>query len=142
TLESEVLFNPVKVKQIQANSLSFDLAEYLDNNYLDNENNLVLRAVKLDGGEWIADEFRAVRGELIRRVGFIANYDSEVLTTPYNCSSGELSAGAEVYYVLPQEEITWPGALPLREFAGSGAWDTVVMDEVKPWLEVQAVIRV
>ena len=35
-----------------------------------------------------------------REIGYINSYDGETITTPYVCTSGTLTNGDEVYYVL------------------------------------------
>lgn len=39
-----------------------------------------------------------------REIGYIASYDGETITTSYVCTSGSLTAGDEVYYVLDDSE--------------------------------------
>ena len=41
---------------------------------------------------------------LIRRIGYIESYDGETITTDYVCTSGTLTTGDEVYYVLDTPE--------------------------------------
>lgn len=41
---------------------------------------------------------------LIQRIGYIASYDGETITTDYVCTSGTLTPGDEVYYVLETPE--------------------------------------
>ena len=41
---------------------------------------------------------------LIRRIGYIESYDGETITTDYVCTSGTLTTGDEVYYVLETPE--------------------------------------
>lgn len=42
--------------------------------------------------------------ELIRRIGYIASYNGETINTDYVCTSGTLTTGDEVYYVLEDPE--------------------------------------
>jgi hypothetical protein len=49
----------------------------------------------------IADEIDFAKGVLIQRVCRIESYNGETITTDYISSTGELSTGAEVVYVLP-----------------------------------------
>lgn len=60
-----------------------------------------------NGQHWICDEVDLVCHELTQRVGYIAEYNGETITTPYLSSTGELSTGAEVVYVL-KESIKTP----------------------------------
>lgn len=41
---------------------------------------------------------------LIQRIGYIASYNGETITTDYVCTSGTLTPGDEVYYVLETPE--------------------------------------
>lgn len=61
-----------------------------------------------DGQQWISDEITMV--ERIQRIGRIASYNGEQIDTEYMSSYGELSAGAEVIYVLKE-----PIVIPLTE---------------------------
>ncbi len=141
TSESYVFLVANRVLQIRANTDSFILNSYLSRGVLEPDGSLLLRSVEVDG-EFIADEYRAISGELIRRVGLISYYWGQDITTPYNSATGELVYGEEVFYVLPQPEIYWAGILPLQGFEGNSVWDTVVVNEAKPYLEVQAVVRI
>ncbi len=47
------------------------------------------------------DEVDFVNGIINQRLGYIASYNGETITTDYISSTGELSIGAEVVYVLP-----------------------------------------
>ena len=67
----------------------------LDSNWLAEVNGTYDEIVN-DGEDW----------KLIRRIGYIASYDGETITTDYVCTSGTLTPGDEVYYVLYEEEIT------------------------------------
>ena len=43
--------------------------------------------------------------KLYRRIGYIASYDGETIDTDYVSTSGTLTPGDEVYYVLDEEEV-------------------------------------
>ena len=43
--------------------------------------------------------------KLYRRIGYIESYNGETITTDYVCTSGTLTTGDEVYYVLEEEEV-------------------------------------
>lgn len=45
-----------------------------------------------------------IKWNLIKRIGYIESYDGETITTDYVCTSGTLTTGDEVYYVLEDEE--------------------------------------
>ncbi len=140
TPESYVFFVANRVLQIQANTDTFILNSYLSRGVLEPDGSLLLRSVEVDG-EFIADEYRPLSGELIRRVGLINYYWGQDITTPYNSATGELVYGEEVLYVLPQPETYWAGILPLQGFEGNSVWDTVVSNGSKPYLKVQAVVQ-
>ena len=68
----------------------------LDTTKLANVNS-VYDEISNDGQDWI----------LTKRIGYIASYDGETITTDYVSTSGTLTTGDEVYYVLDTpEEIT------------------------------------
>ena len=59
--------------------------------------NSVYEEISNDGQDWI----------LTKRIGYIASYDGETINTDYVSTSGTLTTGDEVYYVLDTpEEIT------------------------------------
>ena len=45
-----------------------------------------------------------VTWNIIKRIGYIESYNGETITTDYVCTSGTLTPGDEVYYVLDEEE--------------------------------------
>ena len=53
-----------------------------------------------NGQMWICDEIDFARGKKVQRVGRIASYAGENISTPYMSTTGELSNGAEVLYAL------------------------------------------
>ena len=54
------------------------------------------------GTGWICDEIDLSKGKHIQRIGIIASYAGEEITTDYISSTGTLSNGATVHYVLPE----------------------------------------
>jgi hypothetical protein len=53
-----------------------------------------------DGQQWICDEVDLERGVYVRRVGVIEGYSAETIGGPYLSSTGSLTRGAAVQYVL------------------------------------------
>jgi hypothetical protein len=53
-----------------------------------------------NGWQWVCDEVDFARGVYVQRVGRIASYAGENLSTAYMSATGSLSNGAEVLYVL------------------------------------------
>ena len=53
-----------------------------------------------NGQAWICDEIDFARGVYVQRIGRIDNYASETVAEPYLSTTGELSGGATVLYVL------------------------------------------
>ena len=64
------------------------------------------------GSNYLADvngtydeiSWTGTKWNLIQRIGYIASYDGETITTDYVCTSGTLTPGDEVYYVLETPE--------------------------------------
>lgn len=54
------------------------------------------------GNKWIADEIDFGNGVYIQRIGQIASYSGESIGTAYLSSTGALTTGAAVHYVLPE----------------------------------------
>ncbi len=50
--------------------------------------------------QWICDEVDFERGVYVQRISKIQTYNGEIITTPYMSTTGELSNGATVVYVL------------------------------------------
>ena len=55
-----------------------------------------------NGQQWICDEVDVIEKVMIQRIGYIYSYDGEEITTPYISTTGELSDGAAVIYVLDE----------------------------------------
>ena len=52
----------------------------------------------------IADYVDIKNGEVVRRIGVIDSYNGEKIDTDYTSSTGSLTTGAKVYYVLDEEQ--------------------------------------
>ena len=55
-----------------------------------------------EGQQWVCDVKDYGTGKYTQMVGHIESYNSENVTTPYMSTTGQLSTGAEVYYVLDE----------------------------------------
>ena len=53
-----------------------------------------------NGRQWICDEIDYTKGVRLQRIGLIESYAEEVITGAYMSSTGELTNGATVLYVL------------------------------------------
>lgn len=52
------------------------------------------------GQQWVCDEVDLIRGVYVQRLGLIESYDGQAVTTPYMSTTGALTTGASVLYVL------------------------------------------
>lgn len=72
-----------------------------------------------DGQQWICDEVDLARGVYVQRIGAIDRYAGEAVSEPYLSTTGALSTGAKVLYVLttpiekpiPEDELVSYAAL-------------------------------
>lgn len=72
-----------------------------------------------DGQQWICDEKDFARGVYVQRIGAIDSYAGEAVSEPYLSTTGALSTGAKVLYVLatpietpiPEDELAAYAAL-------------------------------
>lgn len=55
-----------------------------------------------NGQQWICDEIDYKDRKRVQRCEKIASYSGQAITTPYISSTGELSTGAEVVYILAE----------------------------------------
>ena len=55
---------------------------------------------------WVCDVKNYGTGKYTQMVGHIESYNDENITTPHMSTTGQLSAGAEVYYVLDEPVVT------------------------------------
>ena len=58
------------------------------------------------GQRWVCDVKDYGTGKYTQMVGHIESYNGENITTPYMSTTGQLSTGAEVYYVLDEPVVT------------------------------------
>ena len=60
-----------------------------------------------DGDQYWIGDTKNEDGKNVQRIGVIDSYSSEAITiTPYLSTTGELSRGAEVHYILPEPIVT------------------------------------
>lgn len=62
-------------------------------------------------------------GKYTQMVGHIESYNSEAITTPYMSTTGQLSTGAEVYYVLDEPVVTDISAEELAAYRALHTYD-------------------
>lgn len=86
----------------QSQSLSFDTPGGLPGVPVDSGGNYT----DAEGQQWICDVKDYGTGKYTQMVGHIESYNSENITTPYMSTTGQLSTGAEVYYVLDEPVVT------------------------------------
>lgn len=70
-----------------------------------------------NGQQWVCDEIDFARGVYVQRVGRIGSYADESIATPYISSTGSLSTGATVLYVLEEFSTTALSAEELEAYA-------------------------
>lgn len=55
-----------------------------------------------DGVQYLCDTYSFPSGKITRYIGHIISYNGEDVGEHYICTTGELTNGAEVYYVMPE----------------------------------------
>lgn len=78
-----------------------------------------------DGQQWICDEINLVKGVYVQRCKIIEQYANEDINTPYMSTTGELTSGAKVIYVLPKSVET---SLPADEINAYKPTTNIVND--------------
>lgn len=91
-----------------------------------------------DGQQWVCDEIDLARGKYVHKVGIIDSYMDELIDDPYISTTGQLSNGAMVYYILATPTET---DLPAEEIASYKALHTyspttTVSNDAAAWMEV------
>ena len=66
-------------------------------------------------------------GKYTQMVGHIESYNGENITTPYMSTTGQLSTGAEIYYVLDEPVVTDISAEELAAYRALHTYDGVTM---------------
>lgn len=75
------------------------------------------------GQRWACDVKDYGTGKYTQMVGHIESYNSENITTPYMSTTGQLSTGAEVYYVLDEPVVTDISAEELTAYRALHTYD-------------------
>lgn len=76
-----------------------------------------------EGQQWICDVKDYGTGKYTQMVGHIESYNGENITTPYMSTTGQLSIGAEVYYVLDEPVVTDISADELAAYRALHTYD-------------------
>lgn len=92
------------------------------------------------GQQWVCDVKDYGTGKYTQMVGHIESYNSENITTPYMSTTGQLSTGAEVYYVLDEPVVTDISADELTAYRALHTYDgttviSVNSDPIVPGLK-------
>ena len=59
-----------------------------------------------NGQQWICDEVNFTNGVYVQRIGVIESYSNEAVSTPFMSTTGQLTSGATVQYVLAKSKET------------------------------------
>lgn len=92
----------------------------------------------VSGQQWVCDVKDYGTGKYTQMVGHIESYNSENITTPYMSTTGQLSTGAEVYYVLDEPVVTDISADELTAYRTLHTYDgTTVISSTDPLAEIE-----
>ena len=80
-----------------------------------------------EGQQWGCDVKDYGAGKYTQMVGHIESYNGENITTPYMSTTGQLSTGAEVYYVLDEPVVTDISADELTAYRALHTYDGVTV---------------
>lgn len=103
--EEEIL-NTIQIEEGEAATIYEEYKRKIslvDLNEYDEEGHIISHYELAKIGD-IYDELEVVSGNLTKRIGKIESYNNEEITTDYISSTGILSSGATVYYVLKEEQ--------------------------------------
>ena len=95
-----------------------------------------------NGQQWVCDEIDFARGVHVQRIGVIESYAGEAVSGLYMSSTGELTTGASVQYVLnapvetplSEEELT--AYASLHTYRGN----TTVSNDAGAWMDLEYVM--
>lgn len=118
------------LRQINATNGIWSVMVYMNNNklqidfgslklYADNTQRIDLSGIKLYGVGDTRDEFDSATGKLTRRCARIASYNGQSVGDSWISSTGALTTGAEVVYVLPTPTVTYTTPQPISQIAGN-----------------------
>lgn len=97
-----------------------------------------------EGQQWASDVKDYGTGKYTQMVGHIESYNGENITTPYMSTTGQLSTGAEVYYVLDEPVVTDISAEELAAYRALHTYDGMTIistDEDISGLKVKYVAK-
>ena len=77
----------------------------------------------VSGQQWVCDVKDYGTSKYTQMVGHIESYNDENITTPYMSTTGQLSTGAEVYYVLDEPVVTDISADELTAYRALHTYD-------------------
>lgn len=91
-----------------------------------------------NGQQWVCDEIDFARGVYVQRVGRIGSYADESIATPYISSTGSLSTGATVLYVLEEFSTTALSAEELEAYAvlHTNTPNTTILNDAGAGMEI------
>ena len=95
-----------------------------------------------NGQQWICDEIDFARGVYVRRIGVIESYNGEEITNAYMSTTGELTTGAKVIYVLDKPVETPLSEEELAAYASLHTYrgNTTVTNDAGAWMELEYVM--
>lgn len=89
-----------------------------------------------NGQEWVSDYIDLERGVYVQKIGVIDSYAGEEITSPYLSTTGELTDGATVQYILPEPIET---NLPDSTMPNGYNPTTVISNDAGAWQFVEYV---
>lgn len=91
-----------------------------------------------NGQQWVCDEIDLGRGKYVQMVGQIESYDGEDVTSQYMSTTGELSVGATIYYILstPIETDLTAEQIAAYKTLHTNYPTTVVTNDADAWMDV------
>ena len=93
------------------------------------------------GQKWCADEIDLERGVLIQRIGVIGNYSGETVAKPYMSTTGQLTDGATVLYLLdsPNEIALADGEIAAYKALHTNKPNTTVLNDSGAYMKLEYV---
>ena len=90
------------------------------------------------GQQWVCDEVDLARGKCMHRVGIIDSYMDELIDDPYISTTGQLSNGAMVYYILATPTETDLTAEEIAAYQALHTYtpNTTVSNDTGAWVKV------
>lgn len=96
-----------------------------------------------NGQQWVCDEVDFAGGKYIQRVGRIARYAGENLSTAYMSATGSLSNGAEILYVLAAPIETPLSSEELAQYAALHTYSptTTIYNDGGAYMELKYIAK-